>query len=94
MATDSSRAKNSRTAYAINYGLLQGGKRYALANLYETRDRGQRWKWLSGGDNVGEVAYEYLGEARDGAMVAFGLKSGAITALISTDIGTTWQPNN
>jgi len=63
--------------------------------LYETRDRGQHWKTLSGGDNVdSEIAYEYLGEARDGTMVALGLRSGTVAALISTDIGTTWQPNN
>jgi len=62
--------------------------------LYETRDLGQHWKSLSGGDNVGEIAYEYLGEARDGTMVALGLRSGTVAALISTDIGTTWQPNN
>jgi len=62
--------------------------------LYETRDRGQLWKSLSGGDNDGEVAYEYLAEARDGTMVAFGLKGGILTSLISTDTGATWQSNN
>lgn len=61
--------------------------------LYETRDRGRQWKWRSGGDNVGEVAYEYLGQARDGTLVALGLNNGTVTALISTDSGTTWQPN-
>jgi photosystem II stability/assembly factor-like uncharacterized protein len=62
--------------------------------LYETRDRGQRWISLSGGDRVGEVAYEYLGEAKDGTIVALGLTEGIVTPLISTDIGTTWHTNN
>lgn len=62
--------------------------------LYETRDRGQQWRTISGGDKVNEVAYEYLGQARDGTLVAFGSTQGVLKPLISSDMGTTWHTNN
>jgi photosystem II stability/assembly factor-like uncharacterized protein len=59
--------------------------------LYDTKDGGRQWNWRSGGDNVGEVAFEYFGQARDGTLVALGLSGNSIASLVSTDGGTTWQ---
>jgi photosystem II stability/assembly factor-like uncharacterized protein len=62
--------------------------------LYETRDGGQQWKSLSGGDRVGDVAYRYLGQAKDGTMVALGFKGSILATLIHTDVGSTWHSND
>jgi photosystem II stability/assembly factor-like uncharacterized protein len=55
--------------------------------LFETRDRGRKWVPISGD----EVAYEYLGQARDGTIVALGLTGGVVKPLLSADMGTTWH---
>jgi photosystem II stability/assembly factor-like uncharacterized protein len=61
--------------------------------LYETQDAGHRWKYLSGGVNLGELTYTYLGQTSDGLMIVFGTKGENFVALISPDGGRTWQPS-
>lgn len=62
-----------------------------VLGLYETSDGGKTWHWRTGGNRAQDRAYDYLGIARDGTLVAIGINDEKGTALLSTDRGQTWE---
>jgi photosystem II stability/assembly factor-like uncharacterized protein len=80
-------------AWATNAVFLTPEHGYStLVRLYETRDGGGSWERRAGSAKIGK-GYDYLGQARDGTLVALTLNEGTLTALTSTDKGKTWEPN-
>lgn len=65
-----------------------------LLSLYETRDGGRSWRWRAGDNRKGEFQYDYVGRARNGALVVLGVSRERIISLVSTDGGLNWQPSN
>lgn len=59
--------------------------------LFRTKSSGRQWEEVAGNANIGESAYAFLGRARDRTLVAIGTKGDALTTLISTNDGATWQ---
>lgn len=82
-------------AHSTNVVFLSQTRGFAtLLNLYETKNGGHSWMQLSGSNDKGEAAYEYVGEAQDGAIVALGPKGKTVVSLVSTDKGLTWKSNS
>jgi TonB family protein len=65
-----------------------------LLSLYETKDGGRSWKQISGSSEISKPAYDYVGRAQDGTLVALGLNGETVASLVSPDNGATWQSNS
>lgn len=68
-----------------------------VADLYETKDGGQSWIRRGESDRIdesfnqlGTIADNYIGRAKDGTLVAIILYQGGILSLISPDGGERW----